>query len=229
MAIGADPGDAQYPSGTGLVQTLLSPVAGGGPTSPRLLTPSALATGHPYQQLELLNKLYNNVTTRSNVFAVWLTVGFFQVVDDTTLPVKLGPEVNAAQGRAIRHHMFAIVDRTQIQTFATTAPAAIAAGSTVNVPPSPVFDSRTGRNWQIQPGTTLVYDPGVYNFTPGPNPAPNPNLPNEETVVVQPGLTATFQYPHGQGPGRQPRQSGAVDRNTTPRWTGPGRAVLGHH
>src|SRR5262249_13928560 len=82
-------GDLQYPPRnqnpliSGLEATVLrssSPGSGSllvnnpagwqGPTSP---------PAHPYIQQELLRKIYGNLTTRSNTFAVHITVGFFDV------------------------------------------------------------------------------------------------------------------------------------------------------
>lgn len=106
-------GDPLFPRGSGINDTLLrSAVADGAMKTPRLFeTPG----DHPYLRFELLTKLFNNLTTRSNVFAVWLTVAFFEVVDATTRPVKLGAEINRAESRHRRHRMFAVVDRTTLR------------------------------------------------------------------------------------------------------------------
>jgi hypothetical protein len=196
MALGAAAAGDPMGGQRGIAQTLLNPAF----TNP---TPGVT---HPYQKMELLNKLFNNTTTRSNTFAVWLTVGFFPITNDQVQPNQLGPEINLAQGRNIRHHMFAIVDRTQIATFNTTTtgvtssplplPAvSIGVAASISDPPT-----RTGHTWLIQPGTTLVYDPGAYHINPVAGGAsPDPAQSNEETVVVLAGGKANFLYPHPSG------------------------------
>jgi hypothetical protein len=104
-------GDSQYPTGLGIEDTLLRSFSGGGRRLFQL--PAArVPDRHPFLQDQLLTKLFNNVSTRSNVFAVWVTVGFFEVTDATSRPVELGPEVGRAEGRHVRHRAFAVVDRS---------------------------------------------------------------------------------------------------------------------
>jgi hypothetical protein len=91
----------------------------------------AAANSHPYNRFDLINKTFNNITSRSNVFAVWLTVGFFEVDQND----KLMQEIGKDEGKNVRHRMFAIVDRTglavprQIGTVGSIPAAGITTGT----------------------------------------------------------------------------------------------------
>jgi hypothetical protein len=67
-----------------------------------------------HEQANLFADLYDKITTRSNVFAVWCTVGFFEAQVLPSGQVLLGPEIDADVGRQVRYRFFAIVDRTII-------------------------------------------------------------------------------------------------------------------
>jgi hypothetical protein len=69
---------------------------------------------HPYEQYELLNKIFNNITTKSNVFAVWVTFGYFEVLPNGTLGLELGTTAANLDSWYQRDKFFAIVDRTNI-------------------------------------------------------------------------------------------------------------------
>jgi hypothetical protein len=197
MGAGITPiGDTQYPAafgfpaGNGINHTLLtSGVAGTQPTvvgtgaALQLPVTNAAAPqiggAHPYLQNQLLTKVYNNLTTRSNVFAVFLTVGFFEVtgvVPGSTIP-QLGAEIGRSEGRQVRHRMFAIVDRTNMSVFTTTSNTPVTAPTspsspttaTVQVPALSGTNPNTGAAWSIAAGTLLVIEPGTVN---------------EETVIV---------------------------------------------
>ena len=67
-----------------------------------------------------MQRLGNLVTTRSNVYAVWITVGYFEVTPVTTRPIphgdpdgyQLGQELGSDTGEIQRHRAFYIFDRT---------------------------------------------------------------------------------------------------------------------
>ncbi len=176
---------------------------------------------HPYQRFELMNKIYNNLTVRSNVFAVWMTVGFFEVVDDTQTPVILGAEIGRAENRHIRHRTFAIVDRTNLKMLSTNLKAPITLPATPYGQASNVVVDIDGMNgvlaatagtntssnlqWTIGVGSVLTVDPNTSNeetvtvFSNGTNlqarfyKAHAPNL-NTATVIVRGNPGPNIRY-----------------------------------
>ena len=76
-------------------------------------------------QIADLQRLSNLLTTRSNVYAVWITMGYFEVTPwdsngdniqdfDTAHPdgYQLGAELGSDSGEIKRHRAFYIFDRT---------------------------------------------------------------------------------------------------------------------
>src|SRR5262249_42855912 len=104
--------DPQLPGhGLGIEDTVFRAWDPGAPGDQRRLF-DVTGADHPYLRSALLTAIGDRISVRSNVFGVWLTVGFFEVVDETSSPARLGAEVGQAAGRHVRHRFFAIVDRT---------------------------------------------------------------------------------------------------------------------
>ena len=76
---------------------------------------------NPLIRTEMLQKITNLTTVRTHQFAVWITVGFFEVVRPGTAELGitdvLGQEVGATAGKAIRYRSFFVIDRTKATGF----------------------------------------------------------------------------------------------------------------
>jgi hypothetical protein len=101
------------PAQPGPCQLLLGGDSGAESTNPR----------NAAFRYEMLNRLGNMVTTRSNVYAIWITIGYFEmepnlvgntVVVDQFHPdgLRLAQEVGIDTGAVQRHRAFYIIDRS---------------------------------------------------------------------------------------------------------------------
>jgi hypothetical protein len=154
------------------------------------------------------------------VFGVWLTVGFFEVVNDSASPPELGQEIGLREGRHIRHRMFALVDRT----FQMTTSRSGIKGSTTSTSPVPGGGGPFGvgvaggpnihpntpikiyRTETVTPPPTPIFGPGgkIIGYKQG---SPYQVRMNEESTTVTSvdppisptTITAVFRKPHPSG------------------------------
>jgi len=84
---------------------------------------------HPYYRTEMLQKLMNLTTVRTHQYAVWVTVGFFEVIEpgdrSNFIPDELGRELGASNGTNQRHRAFFIIDRSRATGFDPLNPGSI--------------------------------------------------------------------------------------------------------
>ena len=233
-------GQANYTAGMvkyGLNRSLMGYLVGSKPNENFLDVPafgSDSTNGNivaTYPRKELLTKIGNIVTTKSNVFAVWITTGYFEVTNDSVQPPLLGAEIGKADGINIRHRMFAIVDRTNMVTANAKVYNAIAPSP---LPQQffvyPVCKKNTGG----RPGTAsnpTPYNPNNDNYLDFYNGNSttlrdgliltfDPNTDNEETVVLIDSsgtgvgpFQAIFQKVHSQ-------DSSVINRGNPGPWVG---------
>ncbi len=100
---------------------------GGGDASSAAIEPEQDMRRHPYYRSELMQRLMNLTTVRTQQFAVWLTVGFFEVTEEedrgSFIPATLGREVGTGTGTNRRFRMFYVVDRSRAIGYAPVNPS----------------------------------------------------------------------------------------------------------
>ena len=86
---------------------------------------------HPFWRIEMMQRVMNLTTVRTHQYAVWITVGFFEVkrrgdvaminsADPRLAFDVLGPEIGLPDQKNRRYRGFFLVDRLKLDGFAQT-------------------------------------------------------------------------------------------------------------
>jgi hypothetical protein len=128
-------GNAATEYQTTLTGTVTQPI--GAPNNPYLGSQSAGAASslrtadfrqHPYWRSEQMQRVMNLTTVRTHQYAVWITVGFFQVKRQGDIGMAslgalslafdiMGPEKGALDGTNVRYRAFYLIDRLRLTGF----------------------------------------------------------------------------------------------------------------
>jgi hypothetical protein len=136
-------GNAPMPSSTGTVGATIATLYGSqGIPAAGVTPPTYDNRQHPYWRLEMMQRVMNLTTVRTHQYAVWITVGFFEVKRQGDISMLaqaavllannnpaaagvayqsafdiMGPEVGAISGKAVRFRGFFLVDRLRLTGF----------------------------------------------------------------------------------------------------------------
>ena len=102
----------------------------GQPSDPK--SPYLDAREHPSWRIEMLQRVMNLTTVRTHQYAVWITVGFFEVkrrgdvamiasADPRLAFDSLGPEIGRGGDQHLRYRGFFLVDRLKLNGFDPTS------------------------------------------------------------------------------------------------------------
>jgi hypothetical protein len=161
------------------------------------------STDHPYQRNALLQKIYNNLTPTSNVFAVWWTVGYFEVLDETVRPARLGAEIGRSENRHVRHRFFAIVDRSALKIFSAMTASDAVAGADKTV----TFDLASIRatngpaalwnaTFSYTQGNAVTFGGAAYLCLQANTNVQPPNAAVWQPLLLQPGMIVDVGGPN---------------------------------
>jgi hypothetical protein len=91
---------------------------------------------HPFWRIEMMQRVINQTTVRTHQYAVWITVGFFEVKRQGDINMAygsatpwlafdtLGPELGSVNGSSTRYREFLLVDRLKLHGFDPGSPGA---------------------------------------------------------------------------------------------------------